>query len=486
MMRRLVSSVAASALLLAGCGGGGGGGGSSGGGGTVVLPTPAPTPAPTASCGLASRQAFALQTLQEWYLFPGDLATGINPASYSTVQDYIDALVAPARAAGKDRFFTYITSIAEENAFFASGSSAGFGVRLSYDTAARRLFVAEAFEGAPALNAGIDRGDEITAIGTSTSDLQSVSGLFASGGQAAVSAALGPSTAGVTRVLTVSGPSGTRTVTVTKAEFDLTPVSPRYGSRIITDGGKQIGYLNLRTFISSADPQLRAAFQNFRNAGVTEFIIDFRYNGGGLVSIAELMGDLLGRNRSPSEVWSRTTFRPEKSSNNEIDYFNPQPQSVAPVKIAFIGTGGTASASELVINSSIPYLGNNVALVGSNTFGKPVGQIAIDRAACDDRIRVVAFATGNANGQSDYYNGLASKVPNSCRAADDLNFPLGDAREASIRTSIDFLAGRSCTPISAIDSRTSSIDRTGTAGAPRVLLTPENPTAPQREMPGLF
>ncbi len=484
-MRRSITSLALVALTLTACGGGGGGGSPSGGG-TVVLPSPTPTPAPTSTCGLAQRQAFALSTLQEWYLFPADLATGVNPASFTTIDDYIDALVAPARAQGKDRFFTYITSIAEENAFFSSGSSAGFGIRLSYDNTNRRLFVAEAFEGAPALTAGIDRGDEITAIGATSGALQSVTSLFMAGGSAAVSDALGPTTAGVARTLTVTGPSGTRTVTVTKADFNLTPVSSRYGSRIINDGAKQIGYLNLRTFISSADPALRDAFLSFRNAGVTEFIIDFRYNGGGLVSTAELMGDLLGRNRSTSEVWSRTTFRPEKSSNNDTHFFAPGPQSVAPVKIAFIGFGGTASASELVINSTLPYLGSNVALVGGNTFGKPVGQIAVDRASCDDRIRVVAFATGNSLGQSDYYTGLASKVANTCRAADDLAFPLGDAREESVRTAIDFLAGRSCTAITATaGARTASPDRKLDAASYELLL-PNAPTAAQREVPGLF
>ncbi len=69
--------------------------------------------------------------IDEWYLFPGDVATGVNAASYSDVESYIDALVAPARALGKDRYFTYITSIAEEEAFFTSGSSAGFGVRMA-------------------------------------------------------------------------------------------------------------------------------------------------------------------------------------------------------------------------------------------------------------------------------------------------------------------------------------------------------------------
>ena len=47
----------------------------------------------------------------------------------------------------------------------------------------------------------------------------------------------------------------------------------------------------------------------------------------------------------------------------------------------------------MVINTFVPYLGNNMALIGANTYGKPVGQIALDRAQCDDRLRVVALLT---------------------------------------------------------------------------------------------
>ena len=158
----------------------------------------------------------------------------------------------------------------------------------------------------------------------------------------------------------------------------------------------------LRTFIRSADPQLESAFLNFRNQGITDVVIDFRYNGGGLVSTAELMGDLLGRNRTASELFSQTLFRPSKSAEDDRHFFDARPQSIAPTRIAFIGTGSTASASELVINGMLPYLGTNMTLVGSNTYGKPVGQIALDRAACDDRLRVVALATQNAERRGDY------------------------------------------------------------------------------------
>lgn len=473
--RTAISVIACAAL--AACSGGGttasSGGAAAGGGGG--------TPTPTSGCSLRERQDWAAAQLNEWYLFPDLLATGLNPGNYGTVQDYIDALVAPARAQGRDRFFTYVTSIAEENAFFNSGQSAGFGFRLSTDATQRRAFMIEVFEGTAAFGAGVDRGTEILAIGTDASNLRTVSDIIAAEGTGGVSAALGPSTAGTTRSLRVTdAANGTRVITMAKTDYALTPVSSRYGVRIINEGGQQYGYVNLRTFIDTADPALRQAFAQFRSAGINRIIVDFRYNGGGLVSIANLMGDLMGGGRTSGDVWSYTAYRASKSANDSTRFFQPiAAQSVIPFRVAFISTGATASASELVVNGMLPYLGANEALVGANSFGKPVGQIARDRAECDDRLRVVAFATQNANRQGAYYSGLASVMQSTCAATDDITRTMGDPNEASTRAALNFLAGQSCTPISGGQSAQS-------AGSNLRPLTPARPTVAQMETPGLF
>ena len=458
--------------MVAACGGGGGGSappmaGGGGGGGT---------PTPTGTCSLSSRQAWALQQLQEWYLFPTLLDTSVNAASHSTVQSYIDALVAPARAQNKDRFFTYLTSIAEENAFYQQGSTAGFGIRLSYDTSANRVFVVEAFEGAPALAAGLDRGTELLQING-----QTVSSLMASGGPQAVVDALGPSDVGTSRTFVIRQPSGVQTtVTIAKANYSLDPVSDRYGAQILTDGARRVGYINLRTFIDASDPNLRAAFANFKAQGVTELIIDLRYNGGGLVSIAQLFGDLMNNGRA-GQVAGYVTFRDSKASENETFTITAQTQAITATKVAFIGTGSTASASELVINGMQPFLGTNMALVGANTYGKPVGQIALDQAACDDRLRAIAFKIENANHQGEYFNGLATTVPNTCRASDDITHQLGDPNETMVKVALDFLAGRGCTPISGSGLTPQAVSERG-------VLSDETPAAStiRRELPGAY
>jgi hypothetical protein len=275
----------------------------------------------------------------------------------------------------------------------------------------------------------------------------------------------------------------TRDVSVAKADFTLSPVSSRYGARVIDDGGKKVGYVNLRTFINTAESPLRSAFAQFKSQGINEVIVDFRYNGGGLVSIAELMNNLLLGQRSSADIMSITKFRQSKSSNNQTEFFAPQSQSIASMKIAFIGTGSSASASEMVMNAMIPYLGANTALIGSNTFGKPVGQIGLDRTQCDDRLRVIAFETQDKNGQGDYYMGLASKFQKTCRAPDDVTRQLGDPQEGSVKAALDFLAGRPCaSPIAGGGATTQSIGESGQ----RQLVTPSAPDTAQREVPGFF
>ncbi len=482
-LRRLGSQGLISALCLAlsACGGGG----SSGGSAPPVAVAPTPSPTPTPACSLRDRQLWAEAQIREWYLFPADLPASLDPAGFATVQAYIDALTANARSAGKDRFFTYITSIAEENAFFASGQTAAFGIRISYDSTGRRATVIDAFETGPAFAAGMDRGAELLAIGDTPASLTSVADLFARGGSTAVSDALGPSTAGVARTIQFRLNGETRTATITKTEFNIPPVSDRFGIQVLDDfEGGRVGYVNLRSFISTAETPLRTAFARFRAEGITRVVVDVRYNGGGLVRIADLMGDLMGRNRTASEVFSFTTFRPSKSAENSTRLFRSAPESIAPTALAFITTGASASASELVPTAMLPYTRGNITLVGANTSGKPVGQIAIDRTACDDRLRIVAFATENADRQGDYYNGLApvfaARGGRTCAANDDFSRQMGNRTEASTQRAIASLSGNNCVAIAG------TADSLSEKSVTRGLLTASAPSAAQREVPGLF
>ncbi|MEE4539736.1 MAG: S41 family peptidase [Erythrobacter sp.] len=467
------------AFALVACGGGG----SSSPPPIVDRPGPTPTPTPpTATCALSNQIDFAEDVLNEWYVFPSLLDNSIDPRNFASVQSYLDARVAPARAAGRDDGFTFATSIAEEDALIDSGSTAGFGIRLSFDDTNRRLFLLEAFESGPGFAAGLDRGSEILAIGINSSNLQTVSALFQQGGREAIIDALGPGDPGVSRIIRFAQSDG-RVIerSITKTEFAIDPVSDRYGATIHRRGARTIGYLNYRTFLPRTGvEELRDAFALFRTQGVTDLVVDFRYNSGGLVTNANLLGSLLGRGLA-GEVFSETRFNPAQSNRNQTVLFEPEANALRPDRIAFITTNSSASASELVINSLLPYYDDaDIALIGENTSGKPVGQSAFDLSACDLRIRALTFQTFNADGFGDYFGGLADFVPNTCRARDDISAALGDPNENSISVALDFIEGRSCTPIAGSSNQRVQ----GTGG--REMLRPEQRSAAQHELPGLF
>jgi hypothetical protein len=266
-----------------------------------------------------------------------------------------------------------------------------------------------------------------------------------------------------------------------KRTVTIDPVSDAYGTAILPlPGTAGVGYLNLRSYITSADVQLSAAFEEFRARGVDYFIVDLRYNGGGLVDTAVLLNDLLGGARSGGDTQLRLVHI-SRHSGADVNYrFDPRAQTVRPVRIAFLTTEATASASEININSMAPWV--EVAIVGEDTLGKPVGQLAFDLSGCQDRLRLVAFKNENALGQSDFYDGLASTLSFACAAPDTLDQPLGTASEGMTAAALDWLRTGACgTVMSEVSARAKPRAEAGTDRYP----LPLHPTPAQRWLPGV-
>ena len=81
-------------------------------------------------------------------------------------------------------------------------------------------------------------------------------------------------------------------------------------------------------------------------------------------------------------------------------------------------------------------------LVGSNTFGKPVGQVGLE--FCGNLLRAVAFETVNADDVGGYFDGL----PVDCAADDDLSIPVGAASDPNLVAAETYLATGAC-PVAA-------------------------------------
>ncbi|HEX9207735.1 MAG TPA: S41 family peptidase [Steroidobacteraceae bacterium] len=428
--RRLITLACAGILtILSACGGGGGSSSTS----------------PVSTCGETARKQWVLDTTRAWYLFQDTLPATVDLGAYATAEELLDALTAEARAQGKDRYFSYLTTPAAENSLLGEGEYVGFGFRNRTDNG-NQPYILDVYEGSPAADAGLQRGDEIVAVDEGSGFVPVTESLV---GGRTISDLLGPADAGVRRGLRLSFQGALREVYLTKRTVTIDPV-PSFGVAVLPLAGTTgVGYLHLRSYISTADPQLRDAFVYLRGQNLQYFIVDLRYNGGGIVSTSELLDNLLGADRSSADVQYRMIHNAAKASQDATVRFQPQAQSVAPVRIAFLTTDATASASELTINAIKPWV-IETAIVGSDTLGKPVGQLAFDLGGCQDRLRLISFKLENAAGESDYYQGLAANMRYACAAQDTLDAPLGSADDNLTRAALGWMSTGACaTPMTA-------------------------------------
>lgn len=451
--RKLAIAIAAAVLVTA-CGGKGAGTGTG-------------QPVGADACSVTNQKQFTFNVVREWYLFTDLLPQSVDLNAFPTATALLDSMTAAARAQQRDRFYSFITSIQSEQALLSSGQTAGFGVQTFIRSATSQVFFVEVFEGSAAADAGLARGDELLAIGTSAGNLQSVASLLATPN--GLSNAFGPSTSGTARTLRWRNAVGQEiTREIIKRDYTITPVPAAQLRLIQRPGLAPVGHLTLRSFISTADAQLRSAFATFRQNNVRDVIIDLRYNGGGLVSTAELLLNLLAGSQA-NQVSYETRFNPAKTSNQQTVRLQTLAETIPTLRIAFVTTGLSASASELVINSMAPYA--QVAIIGERTSGKPVGQFAFDIGACDFRLRLVTFKSVNRNGNGDYFTGLPDAPylaggDNACSATDDLTRLPGDSAEAMTSAALAWLNNGSCaTPLAAAGAGTSTSSGTPFAAA---------------------
>jgi C-terminal processing protease CtpA/Prc len=410
-------------LVVSACGGGGDSVTGVGGGGQP------------AACSNDGQKQFVLDALYDWYLWNDLLPPNININNYASPEELVFQVTTtfgPKDANGNplDRFSS-VGSLVADQQFFGEGKYEGFG--FSWREENNEMRISRVFEGSPAGLGLLARGQYIDRLnGRTYVDIRSNEGVGAF------------FDANDTVTFSVRQPdTSTFETVITKAIVTIDPV-PAARVRIIDMGAgvPPVGYFEFRTFISTAEPVFDTVFADFIAAGVRDVVIDMRYNGGGLVRTAELLGDYLGGFANDGLVFSETEFNADRAAaNNSSSFFSRLGNSLDIQRFIVVASRSTASASELVINSLAPYA--DVWVVGDNTFGKPVGQIGID--FCEDRIlRPTSFRTKNAAGFSDYFDGL----PVDCPAADLLDIPIGADNDPNLVAALSISSTGAC-PVAA-------------------------------------
>jgi C-terminal processing protease CtpA/Prc len=226
------------------------------------------------------------------------------------------------------------------------------------------------------------------------------------------------------------------TISDTGEEVSLTKVenfaeNPILVNKVLEQNGIKIGYLMYNSFVADYDDELNQVFGDFEAQGVSELILDFRYNGGGRVSSAiQIASSVYGTNTDELFLKARyndkiqSTFDPGDGENNFTDETfdsGTMLNSLNLNRVYVIATESTASASELVMNGLEPYI--DVVHVGTRTVGKnEFSNTFVDDPAAsyfyrEDRegfinpdnqwaIQPLLGRNENADGFSDYTSGL--------------------------------------------------------------------------------
>lgn len=357
----------------------------------------------------------------------------------------------------KYSFFDHNITTGKKGALKAdlNGTANDYGFSVNYN-AKNDLRVKYVYENSPAAMQGLTRGCRITSLNTRT-DLSSSAANISF-----VNDAVFGTNASVSLTFTdLKGVS--KSVVITAATYTENPI---FFTNVYTVGTKKVGYIVFNSFTNNASAALNSTFANFANQGVTELIVDLRYNGGGFVSTATqiinlaapasqngntmftyyynsyLQGlttaqrkasvlvnqpslDALGQTQAFTSGVNKkyatyADLNYSVTSADNIEKF-AKSGSLNLSRAYFIVTGSTASASELTINSLRPVL--DVKLIGETTYGKPVGFFPIRIDQVD--MYIPEFETKNQAGVGGYYGGLTVDK----EAYEDLSKAWGDETE---------------------------------------------------------
>lgn len=249
-------------------------------------------------------------------------------------------------------------------------------------------------------------------------------------------------------------PNG-KSVALTKTALDENPILI---NKVIESGTHKIGYLMYNGFYSNYDTQLNDAFGTLKAQGVTDFVLDLRYNGGGSIQSATRLASMMTGNLNgkvfAKEQWNAKiqSYFDANDPESLKNYFTntmgtTSINSIGMTKVYILTSKSTASASELVINGLKPHI--NVVQIGDITTGKNVGSVTLydsptfgkENRNANHRyaMQPLVLKIANSAGYGDYQSGL---VPTYTQAETLSSLGvLGSTTEPLLSTAISKITG---------------------------------------------
>lgn len=296
----------------------------------------------------------------------------------------------------------------------------------------------------PAAEAGLKRGDWILGVNSQTPNISDIS-MLRSGSAATF----------YTGTYNSANKNWTVTGSVNIAASRPVEDTPFLKDSVYHYGNKNIGYLAYNHFSSGPDgyedktwdTQMKQLFANFKSKNVNEFVLDLRYNGGGLVTSAQLLTSLLAPAADLGKTFCKMEYNENYKDNNKelpLESVNSVSGENLNLNRLFVLVGpNTASASEAVINCLIPYMGrSNITLIGEQTIGKTVGSEQYgNNQDYDWLISPIVLHIKNAKDNADYEDGFVPDIKVEELFVNNILYPLGDSREMLLHEAFSQITG---------------------------------------------
>jgi len=278
---------------------------------------------------------------------------------------------------------------------------------------------------------------------------------------------------------------------VTMSRENLAP-KPVNRTRIINTPTGRVGYMLINTFSPfESERDIANAFSTIAAQGVSDLVLDLRYNGGGLLATASQTAFMIaGSSRTSGRDFERLRFNANAGNRNpvtgEINEATPffeeglgftlargtDLTSLNLPRVFILTTERTCSASEAIING-LRGIFVDVIVIGDTTCGKPFGFFPQDN--CGETYFTIQFQGVNDLGFGDYTDGFIPENSSAqfgvrapgCAIEDDFNNELGDESEALLSAALFYQDTGACPspPPSATAKASLSLKRANTVAA---------------------
>ncbi len=387
-------------------------------------------------CTVDGEKRFVRSYMEEKYLWYREIPN-VDAGAYTRVVDYFKALLVTTPDTNnlpKDQF-SFAIPTADADAL-STGLNVGYGIDWTRD-AQNRLRVAQIMPGSPAADAGMARGGHMAGVIN-----YNVNSWY-------------PNTAGAFVQFYYSERPGASQRVVYLDARAVQDESVPTTTTVTSPGGKLAGYILFSAHSQGAQDKLITAMRSLQDSGISELVLDMRYNSGGYLYIANTLATMVTGPQANGKVFEALRFNDKRTDESADSIYRfadrvEYAESMYPAgyalprlnlrRVYILTSENTCSASESLINS-LRGVDLEVILVGRTTCGKPYGFTRKDNCALS--YYPIEFQGTNHKGFGDYSAGFAP----TCAGSDDLDHALGETQEGLLSSALFHLDRGNCAPL---------------------------------------